>query len=305
MSGDTGGASVSKPLAGRGAPFAHGGVARVIPLLDVFSGIGGFSLGLERTGGFRTIGFCEIDPFCRRILAKHWPGVPIFPDIRELSAGTWRAIGLEPPGAICGGFPCQDISAAGRGAGIDGPRSGLWREMARLVGEFRPGAVFVENVPALRARGLGRVLGDLAALGYDAEWHCIPAGALGAPHRRDRAWILAYPHSLARRERGTDHAEEGPRGGHADRGGKCADGVAHAGGARLSPPEREALCSPGRWQKRRAASERSGWAPESGLVRMAHGVPDRVDRITALGNAIVPQVAEALGRMYLDAITDA
>ena len=241
-----------------------------IPLLDVFSGIGGFSLGLERTGGFRTIGFCEIDPFCRRILAKHWPDVPVFPDVRELSADIWRAIGLEPPGAICGGFPCQDISVAGRGAGIDGRRSGLWREMARLVGEFRPGVVFVENVPALRSRGLGRVLGDLAALGYDAEWHCIPAGALGAPHRRDRIWV-----------------------------------VAHLGGARSPVPEREALCSPGRWQERRAVAECSGWAPESGLVRMAYGVPDRVDRITALGNAIVPQVAEAIGGMYLDSLSEA
>ncbi|MDE2468805.1 MAG: DNA cytosine methyltransferase [Bradyrhizobium sp.] len=272
-------------------------MARVIPLLDVFSGIGGFSLGLERTGGFRTIGFCEIEPFCRRVLAKHWPDVPIFPDIRELDARTWRASGLEQPRAICGGFPCQDISAAGAGAGIDGPRSGLWREMARLVGVFRPGVVFVENVPALRSRGLGRVLGDLATLGYDAEWHCIPAAALGAPHGRDRIWVLAYPD-------GTRKHESAGRERESRLGTWCSgESVAYPGGARLSPPERETVCSPGRWQERRAASERGGWPSESGLVRMAHGVPGRVDRIAALGNAIVPQAAEAIGRMYLDSFT--
>lgn len=149
-------------------------------VLDLFSGIGGFSLGLERTGGFKTVAFCEIEEFPRRVLAKHWPDVPIHRDVRELKAEHVGAVDV-----ICGGFPCQDISTAGKGAGLAGERSGLWREYARLVGEIRPRYVIVENVAALLGRGLGTVLGDLAALGYDAEWHCISAAAVGAPHKRD------------------------------------------------------------------------------------------------------------------------
>jgi DNA-methyltransferase (dcm) len=161
-------------------------------LLDLFSGIGGFSLGLERSGGFETVAFCEIEDFPRRVLAKHWPKVPCYHDIRELTADRLAADGIAVD-AICGGFPCQDISNAGKQAGIEGERSGLWSEYARLVGELRPRVVFVENVSALLGRGLDRVLGDLAALGYDAWWDCIPASAVGAPHRRDRLWLVAYP----------------------------------------------------------------------------------------------------------------
>jgi DNA (cytosine-5)-methyltransferase 1 len=160
--------------------------------LDLFSGIGGFSLGLERTGGFETVAFCEIDPFCRRVLAKHWPTVRQYEDVRTLTAERLSADGISVD-VICGGFPCQDISFAGKGAGIKGERSGLWTEYARLVDEIRPSFVIVENVAALLSRGLDVVLGDLATLGFDAEWHCIPAAAVGAPHRRDRLWIVAYP----------------------------------------------------------------------------------------------------------------
>lgn len=160
-------------------------------VLDLFSGIGGFSLGLERTGGFETVAFCEIDPFCRKVLAKHWPNVRQYDDVRELTAERLAADGIAVD-AICGGFPCQDISVAGSGAGIDGERSGLWAEYARLIGELRPRYVLVENVAALLGRGLGRVLGDLAALGFDAEWHCIPAAYVGAPSHRDRLWVAAY-----------------------------------------------------------------------------------------------------------------
>lgn len=158
--------------------------------LDLFSGIGGFSLGLERAG-FKTVAFCEINPWCRRVLAKHWPGVPAYTDVRELTAARLGADGVPRIDAICGGFPCQDISLAGKGAGLEGERSGLWREYARLLGELRPRYAIVENVGALRARGLAAVLADLAALGFDAEWHAIPAAAVGAPHLRDRVWIAA------------------------------------------------------------------------------------------------------------------
>lgn len=155
-------------------------------VLDLFSGIGGFSLGLERTG-METVAFCEISPVCRHLLAHHWPDVPCFDDVTTL---TGEQVG--PIDVICGGFPCQDISFAGKGAGLAGERSGLWREYARLVRELRPAFVIVENVAALLGRGLGDVLGDLAALGYDAWWDCIPASAVGAPHRRDRLWVVAY-----------------------------------------------------------------------------------------------------------------
>lgn len=168
-------------------------------VLDLFSGIGGFSLGLERTGGFRTVAFCEIDPFCRRVLAKHWPEVPCYDDIRTLTADRLRADGIAVD-VICGGFPCQDISNGGHRVGIGGERSGLWSEIARLSGELRPDFIILENVAALLGRGLGRVLGDLAALWYDAEWHCLSASDLGAPHERDRIWIVAYPETLRRDE---------------------------------------------------------------------------------------------------------
>jgi len=160
----------------------------VLNVLDLFSGIGGFSLGLERTGGFRTVAFCEIEPYARAVLAKHWPGVRCFEDVRAVTAAD-----VGTANVICGGFPCQDISLAGHGAGLAGERSGLWREYARLVGELRPSYAVVENVAALNIRGLLDVLGDLAEIGYDAEWHCIPASYIGAWHRRDRTWILAYP----------------------------------------------------------------------------------------------------------------
>jgi DNA-cytosine methyltransferase len=178
----------------------------------LFSGIGGWELGLERAG-FEIAWHCEADPFCRRVLEHHWPGVPCYDDVRTL-----RGCDVEPVDVLCGGFPCQDLSLAGKGAGLDGARSGLWSEFARLIGELRPRYVLVENVSALLGRGLGRVLGDLAALGYDAEWDCLPASAFGAPHRRDRIWIVAYPCGAGRRQdaRGA-HGDEAPHEGRNER----------------------------------------------------------------------------------------
>ena len=168
-----------------------GGFSDKLRVLDLFSGIGGFSLGLERTGGFETVAFCEIEPFPRRVLAKHWPEVPCYDDVITLTADVLRRDGIAVD-VITGGFPCQDLSVAGKQRGMgEGTRSGLWSEIVRLVGELRPQYVIVENVAALLAgpserRGgwFGRVLGDLAECGYDAEWENIPASALGAPHRR-------------------------------------------------------------------------------------------------------------------------
>ena len=169
-------------------------------VLDLFSGIGGFSLGLERTGGFDTVAFCEIEPFPRKVLAKHWPEVPCYEDVTKLTGDILKRDGISVD-VITGGFPCQDISTAGKQAGIsEGTRSGLWSEIVRLIGELSPRYVIVENVAALlsgpseqRGGWFGRILGDLAECGYDAEWENIPAAAVGAPHRRERVWIVAYP----------------------------------------------------------------------------------------------------------------
>jgi DNA (cytosine-5)-methyltransferase 1 len=144
-------------------------------------------LGLERAG-MRVIWQAEIDPYCCRVLAKHWPDVPNLGDVTTIDWST-----VERPDLICGGFPCQDASDAGDRAGIDGLRTGLWSEVARAVRHLRPRYVLVENVTGLLARGFGRVVGDLAGLGYDAEWDCLPAAAFGAPHLRARTFVLAYP----------------------------------------------------------------------------------------------------------------
>jgi DNA (cytosine-5)-methyltransferase 1 len=251
----------------------------MLTVLDLFSGIGGFSLGLERTGGFRTVAFCEIDPYCRKVLAKHWPEVPCYDDIRALSLPDGFA------DVVCGGFPCQDISTAGKGAGIQGERSGLWVEMARVIGEVRPRYAIVENVAALLGRGLGTVLGDLAEIGYDAEWHCIPAGAIGAPHRRDRIWIVGYPNGQGEPALAVD-AEMA----------RMRSDVPDADQQRLEGAELQRE----RFSIEPRAFDGSWWLVEPDVGRVAHGVPKRVDRLRALGNAVVPQIPELIGRAILE-----
>lgn len=154
------------------------------------SGAGLCDLGLH-WAGFRHQWFCEIDPFCRSILARHWPGAPIYNDVAVLKGSD-----LPPVDVLCGGFPCQDVSNAGARAGIKhGTRSGLWYEYARLIREIEPRYVIIENVRGLLSCGIEIVLQDLADIGYDAEWEVLPAAALGAPHHRERVFIVAYPHS--------------------------------------------------------------------------------------------------------------
>ena len=167
-------------------------------VLDLFAGIGGFTIGLEKAG-FETVAFCEIEPYAQKVLKKNWPEVPIYDDVRTITAERLVSDGIRVD-VITGGFPCQDISVAGNQAGIaDGTRSGLWSECARLIGELRPRYAIFENVTNLlngeRGSWFKRVLWDISALGYDAEWHCIPASELGAHHHRDRIWIVAYPKS--------------------------------------------------------------------------------------------------------------
>lgn len=162
----------------------------MLNVLDIFSGIGGFSLGLE-AATMQTVAFCEINPFCQKILKKHWPLIPVFSDITTIHKEDLKA--LLPIDVIAGGFPCQDVSIAGKKKGINAKRSGLWKEFVRLINEIRPKYSIIENVANLRSTGLISVLQDLWEIGYNAEWHCIPASAFGAPHRRDRIWIIAYP----------------------------------------------------------------------------------------------------------------
>jgi DNA (cytosine-5)-methyltransferase 1 len=293
-----------------------------LKVLDLFSGIGGFSLGLERTGGFETTAFCEIEPYCRAVLRKHWPDVPIYDDIRTLTADRLAADGIGVD-LICGGFPCQDISCAGAGAGIGGERSGLWREYARLIGELRPGYVIVENVAALLGRGLGVVLGDLAALGFDAEWHCIPASAVGAPHRRDRVWIVAYPNGsgcqflfeghlgdVVPRDQEWPSPEDQPqrnRGKYRPipNGPNVSDtninGCSRRAQRDLGKEAR--ITAPLRHNFERYHLSKSlgrSWRTEPDVGRVAHGVPSRVDRLGALGNAVVPQIPEIIGRAIVE-----
>ena len=229
-------------------------------VLDLFSGIGGFSLGLH-WAGYRTLAFCESDEFCQRVLARHWPNVPIYPDIRGLDRERLQRDGIAPF-LVCGGFPCQDISLAGAGAGLDGPRSTLWVEMARIVGACRPRWIIVENVPSLRTRGADRVIADLAALGYASWPFVVGAVHAGAPHRRNRLFLLAR------------------------------DISAYPARARLEVRQRLATR-----KARLLPTERfGGWLAESCIRRVDDGFPGRVDRVRSLGNAVVPAVAAAFGR---------
>jgi DNA (cytosine-5)-methyltransferase 1 len=285
-------------------------------VLDLFSGIGGFSLGLECTGGFKTVAFCEIEPFPRKVLSKHWPEVPIYDDVRTLTANRLAADGIAVD-VICGGFPCQDISLAGKGAGLEGERSGLWSEIARLAGELRPRFVIVENVSALLGRGLDRVLGDLAAIGFDAEWHCIPASSIGAPHRRDRLWLVAHApnHGLGWGQQFAKSSEspwdvadaEGERQQEGrelqsvratERVGWGSLAVADANFPRLAVGE----SIPSNDGKERPAALGDGWwLSEPDVGRVAHGVSYRVDRLKGLGNAVVPQIPYLIGLSILAA----
>jgi DNA (cytosine-5)-methyltransferase 1 len=305
-------------------------------VLDLFSGIGGFSIGLERAG-MTTVAFCEIDKKAQIVLKKHWPDVPVFEDVSTLTKGLLDERGITVD-VICGGFPCQDISYAGAGAGIEGERSGLWSEYARLIGELRPQFVIVENVSALLSRGLDRVLGDLAQIGYDAEWHCIPASTVGAPHRRDRIWIMAYPSIVQQHGCNIDTQTSGPQISElGNSGGSDVMAYTDSQCGRSERPikisaRRQARDQPSgsgshgsdtnsegleRWtQAIRQEKERdqdtrhfrplvsvirrdSQWDFEPNVGRVANGVPNRVDRLKQLGNAVVPQIPELIGRAIM------
>jgi DNA (cytosine-5)-methyltransferase 1 len=275
---------------------------------SLFAGIGGFDLGLERAG-MRCEWQVEIDPYARAVLAKHWPDVRRHEDVRTFPPpeGEW---GVD---VICGGFPCQDISVAGKGAGLAGARSGLWYEYARIIGELRPRYVIVENVAALLARGMGTVLGDLSSLGYDAEWHVVPASAVGAPHRRDRVWIVAVRNANSKREAcyGISDAKHGravstqARREPARVGGERDVADASGGRPQGNRPARDEVARESLGSGLFAHGSGDGvngwWSVEPDVGRVAHGVPARVDRLRCLGNAVVPQIVEVIGRAIVEA----
>jgi DNA (cytosine-5)-methyltransferase 1 len=250
-----------------------------LKVLDLFSGIGGFSLGLERTGGFETVAFCEIEGFPRKVLAKHWPEVPCYHDVRELTAKRLDSDGIAVD-VITGGFPCQDISTAGKKAGIiDGTRSSLWSEIVRLACEIRPQFIIVENVanllrgPSDKPGGwFGRILGDLAELGYDAEWENIPAAAVGLPHSRERIWVVAY-------------SQQGLREG-----------------IRLSDYFNVEKLGSG-WAPRKVSAflgcARRPVQTDRYSLRKDDGFSETMDRLAGLGNAVVPQIPELIGHAIL------
>jgi DNA (cytosine-5)-methyltransferase 1 len=273
-------------------------------VLDLFAGIGGFSLGLERTGGFTTAAFCEREPYPRKILAQWWPEVPIYDDVCTLTAERLAADGIAVD-VVTGGFPCQDISFAGKGAGLAGERSGLFYEVARLIGELEPRFVILENVSALLSRGLDAVLGTLASLGYDAEWHCIPASYLGAPHRRDRIWIIAYPHLYAGEQRPplAFDAKAKQFDGWTSEGRTLADtfSARQSGQGQSVQPLRPAAREDRQAIDALASSLGDIWRTEPDVGRVANGVPDRAHRLKALGNAVVPAIPELIGRAILQA----
>ena len=325
--------------------------------LDLFSGIGGFALA-ARWAGFETTGFCEIDKYAQKVLKKNFPGVPIYEDVTKLNGSQFKDIYL-----LTGGFPCQDISIAGKGAGIEGKRSGLWSELFRIISEVRPKYALIENVPALTFRGGTRVIGDLTEIGYDCEWQIVGADHVGARHRRRRIWIVAYPHTDTVRclHRGSEEQSNKTRVNALSQPTEICEDVAHSqrkglekwkgesttaiqrtefnGGTDvahsdtgLSKRENQEIFTGGNSTTissedvaysneqrlegfgeygQTKGSRSTGiideqscpngnhtdlWLTEPSVGRVVNGLPNRVDRLKGLGNAIVPQVAYEIMR---------
>jgi DNA (cytosine-5)-methyltransferase 1 len=255
--------------------------------LALFAGAGGGILGGHLLG-WRTVCAVEWEPYPASVLMQRQnegflPPFPIWDDVRTFDGHPWRG----RVDVVSGGFPCQDISAAGKGAGIDGERSGMWAHMARIIREVGPRYAFVENSPMLTSRGLGRVLGDLAAMGYDARWGVLGAVDAGAPHRRDRIWIVADANGMR---------ELQPQGRECEQRGRLGNGGAHladADGAQCKGDER-----PERVAAEHADISSAGWwKTEPDMGRVAHGVANRVDRLKAIGNGQVPAVAALAWRI--------
>lgn len=306
-------------------------------IIDLFSGIGGFSLA-GRWVGWETVQFCEIDSYCQKVLQKHWPDVPVHDNIKTLTYEKIKQNGLWKPGEptiVVGGFPCQPFSQAGKRKGTKDNRY-LWPEMLRIISEVKPAWVVGENVAGLLSMENGRtfetILASLENEGYTVESYLIPACGVGAGHRRDRVWICAHAiNDTDRRQRRAKGKAEGIQGinREAGRAGEpCGTGeifqpyVTNPDSARLqtkgakqqtarveqcgelgvltnpnATKPKSSKCEGGgygitqKFKKRKQSANGSWWQTEPGVGRVVDGLPNRVDRIKALGNAIVPQVA--------------
>lgn len=244
---------------------------RTYTLGSLFSGVGGLELGLESTGRFETVWQSEIDPFCRAVLRKNWNKCKIYEDVKDVRIENE----VKQVDVICGGFPCQDLSIAregsgqGRGKGLDGSKSGLYREFIRVIEELSPIGFVIENVPTLVNRGLETILGEIAKLGYDAEWHIVSAASVGGPHLRKRVFIMGYANC--------SHPQRGwiPSG--------------------VQEENEDTYCSSG-WRPDKT------WPTEPDFPRVVNGVPNWSHRAKALGNAVVPKVAGVVGKRFVEII---
>lgn len=263
-------------------------------MLDLFSGIGGFSLGLSWAGEFETSAFCEIDPYCQKVLRKHWPDVPIYDDIKALTNERLRADGIVGIDVVTGGFPCQGFSFAGKRRGKEDDRY-LWPEMLRVIAEVKPAWVIGENVPGIISLALDTVLSDLEGQGYTCQTFVIPACGVDAPHKRNRVWVIAHDNCYRRRiqqeswsqcQSQTDtyyNGQEEPMGNaNSQRCEESNFSSLQTGRIRIESSFRREI--------------------ESRICRVSHGIPNRMDRIRALGNAVVPQIPMMLGHFILRAM---
>lgn len=263
--------------------------------LALFAGVGGGILGGQLLG-WRTVCAVERDAYAAAVLAQRQndgllEAFPIWSDVTTFDGKPWKGI----VDVVSGGFPCQDISQAGLREGIKGKRSGLWSEMVRIIGEVRPRYVFIENVAALTIRGLDTVLSNLAEMGFDAEWGCLSAAAVGAPHLRERIWIVAkqqefLSHSQHNRDGWGEQQQESVK----EKNRKLAD-THSAHGKRNKRTERSD-------QERTFSIESSWWQTEPHVGRVADGVAFRVDRLKAIGNGQVPLCAATAFKLLMERI---
>lgn len=250
---------------------------------SLFAGIGGFELGLERAiPGAYTLWQVEQNNFCQKVLAKHWPQAKIYDDVRNITKNNVQQVDI-----LCGGFPCQDISVAGKKEGLNGEKSGLYWEMHRIIEELQPRAVIMENVAAITIRGLGTVLGSLSEIGYDAEWCTIQASDFGAPHKRARWFCIAYPRTIGFYLDNERRLSSNPTSNSKQQPTYSCSMEQRFRSERTICESLRNNKSGGYWAR---------FATQSPVCRRDDGIPHRVDRCRALGNAIVPQCSEWIGR---------
>lgn len=274
----------------------------MITLGSTFSGIGGFELGLERAiPGLKTVWQIEKNPFCKKVLEKHWPDVPKFSDITKINPST-----LFRPDIICGGFPCQDLSVAGKMVGIGGKKSGLWYTLFEFISVLRPSIVILENVPNVVNLGLPQICGAMAEIGYDMQWGIVSAASMGAPHLRRRWFAVAYPcdqWALLQQKSG-QHKEKvfTHRLGSAQDASYSPCKHRKKNSKHSKRMEEEQFVEYGSGENRgfHPGNYWKGFPVKSGICRRDDGIPNRLERIRSLGNSIVPQCAEYIGRLIVD-----